>query len=439
MNILIIGSGGREHCLAWKCAQSPLANQIYVIPGNPGMLTEKKIVTNNQIDPGDFLAVKEFCEKNAIKLVIIGPEKYLSLGIVDFLMESNILTFGPNKAASFVEASKIFSKHMMKNAGINTAPFVTFENASILLDSVKNLDDKLFYSGYVVKADILAQGKGVVVCDTKDEVITAVNDLVKNKIVDKNRDKILVERKIRGREVSAFAICDGENYLPLGFACDYKRIRDNNEGPNTGGMGTYSPAHWLEINHELKNKINETVFGPFLKALTAEGINYRGVLFAGIMVDEDNNFEVLEYNCRFGDPETQSLLPLIDEDIVPLFIDAASGKIDKNKKTVKLKKLSAMHVVLSAYGYPGTEGIAIKQGDKITYPVELCKSNKEFSVKIFFAGVGTDSERNLVTNGGRVLGVTAIGESLPLIRKQIYQEITKIDFYKKHFRSDIGL
>ncbi len=365
------------------------------------------------------------------------------MGIVDFLNEHNIVVFGPNKAASFVEASKIFSKIMMRKANINTAPFVTFENANELLTSVESLDEKLFNTGYVVKADILAQGKGVVVCDSKAEVATAVNDLINNKIVDKFKDKILVERKICGREVSAFALCDGVNYLPLGFACDYKRIRNNNEGPNTGGMGTYSPANWLETNNKLKNSINETVFGPFLKALTSEGINYRGVLFAGVMVDELNNFEVLEYNCRFGDPETQSLLPLIDEDIVPLFIEAATGKLNPNKKTVKLKNLSALHVVMSAHGYPGTEGVPIKQGDKVTFTSELTKfelgADKNFSAKIFFAGVSVDSNKNLITSGGRVLGVTGVGENLMMIREKLYQELTKVDFDKKHFRLDIGL
>lgn len=432
MKVLIIGSGGREHAIAHKVGQSSLVTDVFVCPGNPGMEMFNSRIKTFNISAENSQSLLDFAIKEKIALTIVGPEAVLSLGIVDLFKAHDLLIVGPSQKASELEVSKSFAKKIMNEAGVPTAGFYEFFDAESALTFIASTPLKQM----VVKCDGLASGKGVVVCQNKTEAIDAVNALMKNKLLGENVQHIVIEHFLSGTEVSAFALCDGESFSFLGTACDHKRLRNNDQGPNTGGMGVYSPASVFKTQDELW--INEHVFAPILKTMKKRGIPFSGILFAGLM-KTDEGWSVLEFNVRLGDPETQVLLPLIEEDLVPWFIAAASGTISDlqkklNSKSPQKSNLVGVHVVMAAHGYPGTEGEKIRSGDSIHFDKNFELQKGDF---LFFAGIGK-KETELVTKGGRVLGVTSLRDNFSLARTEVYQLISQIKFAGSQYREDIA-
>lgn len=424
MNVLIIGSGGREHAIALKIANSDKVKNVYIAPGNDGMSLYKKLTIVN-LDISDHSKVLSFCKKSTIDLVIVGPEIPLCAGIVDYLQSNGVSCFGPNKIASQVESSKLFTKKILKQANILTADYKEFNNAKDAIDFVRKSP---FKGGVVVKADGLAAGKGVIVTNSVKQAEIAIASLVSEKYYLEGNKKIIIEERISGAEVSAFALVNEDFFITIGHACDYKRIRDNNLGPNTGGMGTYSPVPWLNKND--KALIDQQIFAPFIKQMKNNGIKYQGVLFAGLM-KTDEGFSVLEFNCRFGDPETQVLLPLIENDL----IDLIEATMAKEEIQIRYKNLSAVHVIKAAYGYPGTEGVQVRKNDYIEFSKEILTNDK---TQLIFAGVKKNNFESLETSGGRVLGLTGFGKDLNDARDIVYRNIENITFKGEQYRNDIA-
>ena len=416
MRILLIGSGGREAALAWKISKSTLVSELIVSPGNHGMKNlSNKIQLTQVIGRDEYLALKP-------DLVVIGPEAPLTEGLTDFFEQHQILVAAPSQAAARLEGSKDFCKEIFKQAGIPTPYHLvanSFEEAERHLKNWKR-------EGVVVKVDALAQGKGVIVCATLEHARQACEDFFSGSYLGYAVKKILLEEKISGPEVSAFALCDGESFLYLGSATDYKRLNDNDLGPNTGGMGTISPSPVLTLEDE--TWIKEHVFAPTLKVMAKRRTPFKGFLFAGLMKTE-NGFYALEFNTRLGDPETQSLLPRLKDDLVPFLVAAATGKLHECRVTASTAH--AIHVVMSAQGYPGTNGHKIKSGDEISIG-QLQESS------LFFAAGVEEVNGKLFTKGGRVCGLTVLGNSLKEVQQQVYREIDQIKFNGVHFRKDIG-
>jgi phosphoribosylamine--glycine ligase len=416
MKILLIGSGGREAALAWKISQSTLVNELIVSPGNPGMKSlSAKIKLKTIANREDYLTLKP-------DLVVIGPEAPLSEGLSDFFEHHNILVTAPSKAAARLEGSKDFCKQIFKEAGIPTPDYEianSFAEAEILLKNWKK-------EGVVIKVDALAQGKGVIVCSTMEEAHLACKEFFVGSYLGYSVEKILLEEKISGPEVSAFALCDGESYLYLGSATDYKCLNDGDLGPNTGGMGTISPSPVL--THQDEVWIKTHVFAPTLKAMKKRGTPFKGFLFAGLM-KTDQGFLALEFNTRMGDPETQSLIPRLEDDLVPFLMAAATEEIYACRLTPSTQH--AIHVVMSAEGYPGTNGQKIRTGDEIIVG-ELQASS------IFFPAAVSEENGKLLTSGGRICGITVVGKSLKEVQQKVYQEIEQIKFVGAHYRKDIG-
>ncbi|HEY8279888.1 MAG TPA: phosphoribosylamine--glycine ligase [Bdellovibrionota bacterium] len=428
MNLLVIGGGGREHALAWKLAQGSGVNRVYLTPGNPGMAIDEKLECTG-IAAGEFASIASLVKEKNISFVVVGPDQAMADGAVDFLEAKGIPTFGPTKEASRIEWSKAYSKDLMRSAGIPTAKYETFDTA---VAARKFLTEVEWADGWVIKADGLALGKGVVVCSSREEALKTVDDFLAGSMGAAGK-KIVVEERLIGREVSAFFLCDGEIGVPLGLACDYKRIFDNDEGPNTGGMGAFSPADWVE--KDFVSRVGKEVTKPLLAAMKSRGSPFKGIVFIGLMVTEQGP-KVLEFNARFGDPETQVLMPLIDEDLLLWLRAAREGKLSTMPPSgPKLKKVHGVHVVLAAAGYPGTP----KKGDAIAIDPSLVSpaSWERNSVKLFFAGVAKQGER-LATNGGRVLGLTALAASREEARKKAYGELEKIKFSGAQRRTDVG-
>lgn len=416
MRILLIGSGGREAALAWKIAQSPLVNDVIVSPGNAGMRSlSSKIQLKKVFSREEYLSLKP-------DLVVIGPEAPLSEGLTDYFESKDILVTAPTKAAALLEGSKAFCKAIFEQAHIPTADHVVVENIEEARLALNQWDKE----GVVVKVDALAQGKGVIVCNTKEEALMALKSFFDGSYLGYPVEKILLEEKITGPEVSAFALCDGDSFIYLGSATDYKRLNDNDEGPNTGGMGTISPSPVLSPLDE--EWIKNCIFAPTLKVMKENGTPFKGFLFAGLM-KTDNGFYALEFNTRMGDPETQSLIPRIKEDIVPLLKAAAEHKLHDH--SIKPNPTYAIHLVMSAEGYPGTNGQRIKSGD------EIITLGLNPDTLFFTAGVSY-SEGKLTTSGGRICGLTVTGKSLSEIRSKIYEEAKKVQFSGMHYRRDIG-
>jgi phosphoribosylamine--glycine ligase len=416
MKILLIGSGGREAALAWKISQSGMVNELIVCPGNPGMKNFSDKINLKKVSEWD-----DYLNLNP-DLVVIGPEAPLSEGLADFFEKHNVLVVAPSKAAARLEGSKDFSKEIFKEASIPTPYYEvanSFQEAEYVLKNWKK-------EGVVVKVDALAQGKGVIVCTTLEEAHLACKDFFNGTYLGYKVSKILLEEKISGPEVSAFALCDGESYLYLGSATDYKRLNDDDLGPNTGGMGTISPSPVLTNEDEVW--INANIFAPTLKAMKKRGTPFKGFLFAGLM-KTDKGFLALEFNTRMGDPETQSLLPRLKDDLVPFLMAAAKGELYASRLTPSTQH--AIHVVLSAEGYPGTLGQKIRFGDEITVG-QLQESS------IFFPAGVEEENGKLFTAGGRICGLTVVGDSLKEIQHKIYQEIDQIKFAGAHYRKDIG-
>ena len=440
MRVLLIGSGGREHALAWKLSESSQIEKLFIAPGNPGMALEPQLHCTG-ITANDFEKIREFCLTEKISFVVVGPDQALADGLVDFLEEAGIATFGPTKKAAELESSKAFAKDLMKAAQIPTAKYEVFTDAK---KAEAFIHSAAWPSGYVVKADGLALGKGVVVCQKKEEALAAINDfLLKDKIGSSGK-KIIIEERLEGPEVSAFVFCDGKNTRFLTTACDYKQLLDGGRGPNTGGMGAYSPADWLDDKD--RNNILEKIAQPLLREMFNRNIPYRGMLFIGLMMTKSGPM-VLEFNARFGDPETQAILPLIDGDLLPWLESCRNGSLDKMPATVPLKKEAAVHVVMASSGYP--EASQIKKGNLIAISDVLIsksihqknKSSNGFC-KVFFAGVAAlpqnQSKISLETNGGRVLGITCIASTRQEARASTYKALKEIQFDKAQWRGDIG-
>lgn len=423
-NILLIGAGGREHAIAWKLLQSKNTNKVFITDSNHAMLAEKRLEALETKVQMNQNFINTLSQKN-IEFVVIGPEAPLVDGMADFLRSHGIAVFGPGKLGAKLEESKNFSKNLMLKAGIPTAQFQKFTKADHAILFIENSDWK---DGFVIKADGLAAGKGVIVTSNKVDAKKAVYDMMINNDLGLANTTIIIEEKLIGPEVSVFALVDKNTFKTIGNACDYKRIRDNDEGPNTGGMGTYSPCEWL--TEDDSKFIDEKVFAPLVKQLEIEGIDYNGVIFAGLM-KTNSGLKVLEFNVRFGDPETQSLLPRIENDFEELLYKTATNDL-KSVDTIKLKDETVVNVVCAAHGYPGTEGTPVRKNDSISVNEEMIKDGK-----VFFAGVKKDHE-HFLTAGGRVLGVTSWGKNKNQARELAYQNIKYINFEGMQYRNDIA-
>lgn len=426
MNLLVVGSGGREHALSWKLAQSQLAKTVFLAPGNSGVQGEEKI----RLVPtpaADFAGIWELCQKEQIDFVVVGPDQALADGLIDFLQSKGVLAFGPRKDAAQIEWSKGFSKELMKEAGIPTARFEIFAKFSGAGGAKEFLQNVRWGDGWVVKADGLALGKGVVVCENREEALRVAEEFLDKSAHGRAGETIVIEERLIGREVSHFALCDGQRGITLGFACDYKRIFDGDQGPNTGGMGAYSPADWLPA--DTLHRVESEIVSPLLKVLKEKGREYRGVLFAGLMITPTGP-KVIEFNARFGDPETQCLLPLLDEDLLPWLMAAAKGDLQGlGRNEIRLQKKHSVHLVLATEGYPANP----TKGDSI----QVSDATKVGAGKIFYAGVARKGEQ-LVTNGGRVLGITALGETRIDARNTVYALAEGVKFRGQQRRSDVG-
>lgn len=416
MNILLIGSGGREHALAWAISRSPSCDQLYIAPGNPGTA---QCGQNVDLDITDHKAVIIFCWDHQIGLVVVGPEAPLVDGLVDSLSSARIKAFGPAKAQAQLEGSKAFTKELCAEFNIPTAAFRRFTTEPEAISYVEERGAPI-----VIKADGLAAGKGVVVAMTLNEARTAITDILHGGLGAAGAE-IVIEDYLDGEEASFFAICDGETALPFGSAQDHKRVHDGDKGPNTGGMGAYSPAPIMD--NAMQKRVMDDIITPTVEGMKARGIPYKGILFAGLMIGKDGP-KLIEYNARLGDPETQVLMPRLETDIVSLFVDAVDGKLAG--KTVALSSRSALTVVLANDGYPGP----VKKGSEIR---NLKAAEALENVLVFHAGTALENGR-LVANGGRVLNVTGIGDSVSQARERAYDAIKLIDWPDGFCRQDIG-
>ncbi len=416
--ILVVGQGGREHALVWKLAQSPQVTRIYAAPGNPGMaeLAECLDIAADNID-----GLLEFAVKESIDLTIVGPEVPLMLGIVDRFEEQGLKIFGPSAAAARLEGSKVFSKDLMHKYGIPTAAYQTFTDPGEAGRYAKTFTDQ--GRPVVIKVDGLAAGKGVVVAQSWDEARQAIDDAMCDKIFGEAGYQIVVEEFLEGEEVSVFALADGEQAVTLVAAQDHKRVFDDDRGPNTGGMGAYThpPVYTAEL-HEL---VDRTILQPTIKAMASEGFPFRGVLYAGLMITADGP-KVLEYNARFGDPETQVIMPCMAGDILPLFEAVASGSLQSVKAEVS--RQFCVCVVLAAGGYPGSYEKGL--------PIHGLEALQE-STLVFHAGTAVKDGR-LVSHGGRVMAIAACADSMEDALQHVYTEIEKVSFTGMHYRKDIG-
>lgn len=415
MRVLILGSGGREHALAWKIAQSPKVNKIYCAPGNAGTAS---VAENIDISPDNIQALLNFALIKGIGLTVVGPEQPLVKGIADSFEESGLRVFGPSQRAAEIEGSKVFCKDLMKKYGIPTARYESFNS----LDQVKLFTKE--DEPVVVKASGLASGKGVVLCRNGKEARSAIQSIMQGKVFGNAGDQVVIEEFLTGQEVSLLAFTDGKTILPLESAQDHKAAFDDDKGPNTGGMGAYSPAPIF--TDELKKKVVDEIMIPTVRAMAKEGRYYRGILYAGLMLTESGP-KVLEFNARFGDPETQPIMMRIKNDIVPVFEACIDGTLAT--QTLQWKPESTVCVVMAAKGYPGS----YEKGNEITG----LNLNGNQQAMVFHAGTKLDNGK-VLTNGGRVLGVTALGLNINQAIKNAYSVVDKIKWDGIHFRKDIG-
>lgn len=420
MRVLIVGSGGREHALAWKIKQSPLLGELFCAPGNPGTA---EIAENVNFEVSDIKGLTEWAQKQKIDLVVIGPEVPLVMGLADKMREAGLKVFGPGHDGARLEGSKVWAKRMMKKWGIPTARFAVFDD----FDAARHHLSQFYGGPVVVKADGLAAGKGVIVAPGPAEAEEALYDIMVEKAFDAAGNLVLIEECLSGEEVSVLALCDGKDLIVLASSQDHKAIYEGDKGPNTGGMGAYSPAP--VYTPALARQTEELVFKPLLKGFKEEGIDFRGVIYAGLMVTKEG-FSVLEFNTRFGDPETQALLPRLKSDLLPLLFEAASGKFEKLE--AKWHEEPAVCVVLASKGYPQEfeKGLAI-------YGVKKAEELSREKIAVFQAGTAL-SGRQLVTSGGRVLAVTARDTNLEAAVKLAYEAARFIDFEGCYYRKDIA-
>ena len=416
MKILVVGSGGREHAIAWKLSQSPLVKKIYACPGNAGIASLGDCV---EISSEDIKGLADFAEKNSIDLTVVGPEQPLILGIVDEFEKRKLKIFGPKKEAALIEGSKGFAKEFMKRYHIPTASFKIFEQKEEAIDFVRSSEFPL-----VIKADGLAAGKGAFVVEDLKSAEEAVEKVMVQKIFGEAGSKVVVEDFLIGEEVTILAFTDGRTVLPMVSSQDHKRIYDGDRGPNTGGMGAYAPT--LIVNDKMMKKITEEVLEPTIFGLNKEGRIFKGVLYAGLMITEVGP-KVIEFNCRFGDPETQVVLPLLESDLAEIFLSIVEEELDL--QDVKWKEGSAVCVVLASGGYP----------DKYERGKEIFGLNRAGDSNVIVFHAGTKKAGNkIITNGGRVLGVTAFDQTMEGALGKAYSAVDKIRFDGMQYRHDIG-
>jgi len=418
MKILVIGSGGREHALVWKLSQSPRAEAIYCAPGNPGISRYAKCVP---IKPERTAELLEWAKRKAVDLTVVGPELPLTMGIVDRFQEDGLRIIGPSKLAAEIEGSKAFAKSFMKRHGIPTADAEIFDNPEAAIEYIKGRGVPL-----VVKVDGLASGKGVVVAEREDEAIQAVDLILRRQAFGEAGNRVLLEDRLQGEEASFLVFTDGKAVVPMVTSQDHKRIFDQDQGPNTGGMGAYSPAPVLSEN--LQGKVLGEIVRPTLEGLAREGRPYRGILYVGLMLTPEGP-KVLEYNARFGDPEAQVILTRLETDLVEIFSAMASESLDEVR--VHWNSKVSVCVVLTAKGYPST----FETGQAI---LGIDRAESLGDVVVFHAGTFL-RDGELTTAGGRVLGVTAVGENFQRARERAYDAVSRIRFEGMHYRMDIGL
>jgi len=413
---MIIGGGAREHALAWKIAQSSKIKELYVTPGNAGTAS---IAHNLNIRPTDIESLAKAAQNAGIDLTVVGPEAPLAAGIVDYFERLGLRIFGPTKAATQIESSKVFAKNLMQKYGIPCPNGVIFSNYP---EAKKYLDSQP--APIVVKADGLAAGKGVTVASSREEALKALSEMMETRVFGSAGDNVVIEECLTGKEVSLLAFTDGKTAIPLVPACDYKRVFDNDQGPNTGGMGSYSPPGFFDS--KMTQQVMKTILQPTVKAMAQEGMPYKGVLYAGLMIAADGP-KVLEFNARFGEPETQAILPRLQTDLVDILLAILDNKL--SELTVKWNNDACVGVVMASGGYPGS----YKTGLPITG-----LDNLDNAILVFHAGTKLGENSNVYTDGGRVLTVTATGKTMSEARAKVYQNLPRINFNGCHYRSDIA-
>ena len=417
MRVLVVGGGGREHALCWKISRSPLVEKTFCAPGNAGITRHAECV---DIPAGDFESLSAFAKKESIDLTVVGPEQPLSEGIVDFFEKEGLRIFGPSKAAAELEGSKIFSKNLMKKYGIPTGDYSVFADVEKAAAGLRGMEPP-----FVVKADGLAAGKGVVICRSREEGEAALRSMMVDGAFGEAGTRVVVEEFLEGEEASFFAFTDGENILALEPSQDHKPLLDGDKGPNTGGMGAYTPAP--VVTDPLRRRIIDEVVTPTVRAMKSEGRPYRGVLYAGPMI-RNGDMKVLEFNCRFGDPEAQPLLMRMDSDIVPILYSVAEGTMRTDP--VEWKDRFCVCVVMASRGYPAgyAKGVALER---------LADFRDTEETVVFHAGTRFEGNR-IVTNGGRVLGVTSSGDTIEQSLERVYRAVDSISQDGLVYRKDIG-
>ncbi|MFP5114969.1 phosphoribosylamine--glycine ligase [Bacillaceae bacterium C204] len=415
MKVLVVGGGGREHAIVWKLSQSPKINQIYCAPGNPGIAELAECLS---ISVSEIEKLANFTKKEQIDLTFVGPEEPLSLGIVNYFKEQGLPIYGPSREAALIEGSKAFAKEMMIKYQIPTASYAAFTNYEKALAYVHSKGAPI-----VIKADGLAAGKGVVVAKTLEEAENALKGMMKDVTFGSAGARVVIEEFLEGEEMTLLAFVNGTTVKPMVPAQDHKPVFDGDKGPNTGGMGTYAPLPHMDSS--MVKRIIEEIVQPTANAMVEEEVPFEGILYTGLMLTKSGP-KVIEYNARFGDPETQVVLPLLETDLLDILIASLSGELENVE--VKWKDKSAVCVIMSSDGYPGSyeKGQVIKGLDNVTYPTI-----------VFHAGT-TAKDREIITNGGRVLGITSIGDHLKEARELAYQSVKKVSFNGAHYRTDIG-
>ncbi|MDO4657187.1 phosphoribosylamine--glycine ligase [Kingella sp. (in: b-proteobacteria)] len=417
MKLLIIGNGGREHALAWKLAQSPKVSAVYVATGNAGTAAEPKVHNLALTAHADLIA---FCQRENIAFTVVGPEAPLAAGMVDDFRAAGLPIFGPTRAAAQLESSKDFAKAFMRRHGIPTAQYQTFANAQAAHDYVNQKGAPI-----VIKADGLAAGKGVIVAMTLNEAHAAIDDmLLGNKMGDAGA-RVVIEDFLQGEEASFIVMSDGDNVLPMAASQDHKRLLDGDQGLNTGGMGAYSPAP--VVSEAVYQRVMDEIILPTIRGMKADGIEFTGFLYAGLMIDAAGAPRTIEFNCRFGDPETQPIMSRLDSDLVDLIEAALQRKLDS--ASAQWKPQTAVGVVLAAQNYPDTP----KKGD-IIHGIDAANAIG----KVFHAGTAVNERGEIITNGGRVLCVVGLGDDVATAKQQAYRALAEIEFDGMQYRTDIA-
>ena len=417
MRVLVVGGGGREHALVWKVAQSPKVSKIYCAPGNAGISEQATLVP---IKANDLSGLLKFALQEKIDLTVVGPEEPLTKGIVDLFTSNSLSIFGPSKKAAEIEGSKVFAKEMMKKYHIPTASFEVFDDRKEAVGYIRKHGTPI-----VVKADGLAAGKGVIICKTIEEAIQSVDQIMIEKIFKEAGNRVVIEECLMGEEASFIAFTDGKKILPMASSQDHKAVLNRDQGPNTGGMGAYSPAP--VVTEQVHRRIMEEVLKPLIQGMSEEGKPYKGAIYAGVMINEGHP-KVLEFNARFGDPETQPVLMRMKGDIIPILEACIKG--DLSKWEIEWDSRAAVCVVMASKGYPGD----YERGKAMGGLKEVSQMKDVF---VFHAGT-TFQDGKVVTNGGRVLGVTGLGKDIPNAIERTYQAVKKISWDGVHYRTDIG-